>query len=173
MEITKNGFRYLILALALFVYANGAFAQHDVAIAKGAAKYSKALTKAQWEKVLDLTYPEIITRNGGRQAMINKSKAFEAEMLQRGFELKKAELSEPLAVYISGKFLMCAVPMRLTFSGPLGKLYSESSLLAVSSDEGKTWTYIDMAQVQINQLAEIFPEINPRLSIPPKRISQD
>ncbi len=159
--------------IACLLFTNGMDAQQPEAIAKGAEKYSKALVKAQWEKVLDLTYPEIITKNGGRQAMINQAKAFEAEMQQRGFELQKAELSDPLEIYKSGKFLMCAVPMRLTFNGPLGKLYSESSLLAVSSDEGKTWTYIDMAQVQISQLAEVFPEINPNLTIPPKRLSQD
>lgn len=167
------GFRHLLFAFSLLASTNIAFAQHEDAITKGAQKYAKALEKAQWEKVLDLTYPDIITKNGGRTAMINQSKAFEAEMQQRGFELQKAELSDPLALYVSGDFLMCAVPMRLTFNGPLGKLYSESSLLAVSANEGTSWTYIDMAQIQINQLAEIFPQINPDLSIPPKRISQD
>ncbi len=173
MELNKRRGRHLVLIFTLIFSSSVAFAQHEDAITKGAAKYSKSLVNAEWEKVLDLTYPEIITKNGGRQAMINKSKAFEQEMQQRGFELQKAELSDPLEIYPSGKFLMCAVPMRLTFNGPLGKLYSESSLLAVSSDDGKSWTYIDMAQVQINQLAEIFPEINSKLSIPPKRISQD
>lgn len=167
------GFRHLLLAFSLLASTNIAFAQHKDAIAKGAQKYAKALEKAQWEKVLDLTYPDIITKNGGRENMMRNAKAFEAEMQQLGFELKKAELSDPLKMYASGEYLMCAVPMRLTFSGNLGKLYSESSLLGVSADSGKTWTYIDMAQIQINQLAEIFPQINPDLSIPPKRISQD
>ncbi len=173
MELSKTGFRHLLLVLTLLVSTTIAFTQHKDAIAKGANKYSNALVKGDWEKVLDLTYAEIIIKNGGRQSMISKAKAFEAEMLQLGFELQKAELSDPLKVYQSGEYLMCAVPMRLTFKGNLGKLYSESSLLAVSSDEGKTWSYIDMAQVQINQLAEIFPDINPELRIPPKRISQD
>ena len=94
-------------------------------------------------------------------------------MEQRGFSLKKVELAEPREVLESGDYLMSVVPMRLTFDGPLGKLYSESGILAVSSNQGETWSFIDLAQVQIAQLAEIFPELNPDLEFPGKRIYQE
>ena len=114
-----------------------------------------------------------VAENGGKQAMLAQAAAFDQNMQQRGFELKDAELAQPLRILKSGNYLMCVVPMRLTFEGPLGKLYSESGLLAVSDDDGETWGFIDLAQVQMEQLAEMFPEINPDLVIPPKRIYQE
>lgn len=166
-------FHVLFLSSLFLMVSFTTLGQHEDAISKGAAKYAKALQKGQWDKVLDLTYPEIVAKNGGRDNMISQAIQFDQTMLQRGFILKKAELSSPLNEYKGGNIIMCVVPMRLTFEGPLGKLYSESSLLAVSDDEGQSWTYIDMAQIQVSQLVEIFPEIPSDLDIPTKRITQD
>lgn len=142
-------------------------------IAKEAEQYAAALEDGDWEELLKLTNEEIIETNGGSRTMVAQSEAFEAEMQQRGFTLKKVELAEPREVLESGEYLMSVVPMRLTFDGPLGKLYSESGILAVSADDGQTWSFIDLAQVQVAQLAEIFPELNPGLEFPVKRIYQE
>lgn len=172
MEIINRWKTSVIMAL-LCVTALSLKAQDTLAIGTQAQEYAHALEKANWEAVMDQTFPPLLEKNGGRQKMIAQAKASMQDMQARGFTLKKAELSTPLGVYHSGDYLMSVVPMRLTFDGALGKIYSESSILAVSSDEGNSWKFIDMAQVQMIELTALFPAINPNMKIPVKRIYQE
>lgn len=151
----------------------GATAQDAEAAKAEARKYTKALLKGKWEKVIDMTYPELVTANGGAEKMMIQAELFDQTMVQQGFTLKKAELADPLMMFESGEYWTCVIPTKLTFNGPLGNLYSESGLLALQKKGETTWTFVDMAQVEIAQLIEVFPSLNQGIEIPVKRIYQD
>jgi hypothetical protein len=133
----------------------------------------KAIEKGKWEKILDLTFPEMIKKIGGQRRALKQAQLSDQQMEQQGFKVKVVELSKPLKEVKSNSHLMSIVPMRITFEGPLGKLYSESSLLSISKDKGETWTYISMAQVDFEDILELFPNISSELEFPKSRIYQD
>lgn len=47
-----------------------------------------------------------------------------------------------------------------------GSLSLESTLIAISKDKGKTWTFIDTSIYQINDVKKALPDLSPELVIP-------
>ncbi len=165
----------------LFIFALGAYAQeevtpaiaHEESLMKAAEQFAAATEKLDWNKVIDLTYPPLVKLNGGRQTLIRQAKLSDQNLKQQDFELQEVELSAPLRETPVGEYLLAIVPIRLTFKGPLGKLFSESSLLGVSEDDGQSWSFISMAQADMNQVIELFPKLPKTFVIPTKRIYQE
>ena len=146
---------------------------HEESLMKAAGKYAAATQKQDWNKVIDMTYLPLVKLNGGRQTLLRQAQLSDQNLQQQDFELKAAELSAPLSETPVGDNILAVVPIRLTFNGPLGKLYSESSLLGVSEDAGKSWSFISMAQVGMNQVIELFPKLPKTFVVPQKRVYQE
>jgi hypothetical protein len=98
------------------------------------------------------------------------------ELLRRGTEDMKshgsailgAEVAEPKEVIASGERRFAIVPMTVRVKVPEGTLRSKGFLLAISIDEGKTWTFIDGAGLTKEKLAQLFPDIPSQLTLPSK-----
>tara|TARA_R110002072_G_scaffold10217_9_gene47842 strand:- start:487 stop:1002 length:516 start_codon:yes stop_codon:yes gene_type:complete len=171
MEMINSKSISLVIIFCLFGFRN--YAQVEKKMMKQAKSYSKALEKSEWKKVLELTYPAIIKLAGGEKRYLQQSKNSSLELERRGFSIDMAELSAPSDTVKDGENILSVIPIRLTFDGPLGKLYSESSLLAISGDEGKTWRFISMSQTGMNEILELFPVATRKLKFPIKKVYQE
>lgn len=165
--------KILSLFLASFALSISATAQYEKKMMKQAKSYSIAMEKGKWEKVIDLTYHEIVKLAGGEKRYLQQSKNSALQLERQGFFIDKAELSSPSDTVNDGTHLLSVIPMRLTFQGPLGKLYSESSLLAVSKDAGETWKFISMSQTGMDDVLKLFPNGTRKLTFPIKKVYQD
>lgn len=139
---------------------------------KQALAFSKAMQKGKWEKVAEYTYPEMIKLIGGKRKYLQQAKNFDAQMEREGFKVKLSELSDPGEIVKDDKYHMSIIPMRMTFDGPLGTLYSESSLLAISKDKGENWRFIAMAQTDFAEILELFPNISKDLKFTQSKVYQ-
>lgn len=166
-------FKLFNLFLASFLCFSTAFAQSEKKMMKQAKSYAKGMEKGDWEKVVELTYPEIVKLAGGEKRYIQQSKNSALLMERQGFTIDAAELSSPSDTVSDGGKLLRVIPMRLTFDGPLGKLYSESSILGISIDAGASWTFISVSQTGLEDIVKLFPEATRKLAIPTKKVYQD
>lgn len=165
--------KILSLFLAIFLFTTSGFSQGEKKMMKQARSYAKAMEKGDWPTVVELTYPEIVKLAGGEKRYLQQSKNSSMQLERQGFSIDKAELSNPSDTVKEGSKVLSVIPMRLTFEGPLGKLYSESSLLGISNDGGKTWTFISMSQTGMDDVLKLFPKGTRRLTFPIKKVYQD
>lgn len=49
---------------------------------------------------------------------------------------------------------------------PEGKIKSETTIIGISPDKGKTWYFLDVAGRQLKDLKELFPTLSSQLVIP-------
>ncbi len=146
---------------------------HEESLMNYARKYAEATEKRDWNKVIDQTYAPLVKLNGGAPTLLRQAKLSDQNLEQQDFELQKVELSAPLRELEVGEYLLAIIPIRLTFKGPLGRLFSESSILGVSDNDGQSWSFISMAQADMNQLIELFPELPKDFVVPRKRVYQE
>ena len=64
------------------------------------------------------------------------------------------------------------VPESLLLSTPQGKLRGSSYLLAVSTDQGATWRFIDGSGIDKAFLKKLFPTFPAKLKLPEKKEPQ-
>jgi hypothetical protein len=121
--------------------------------------------KGDIHKLADYTYPKVAAMMGGKEKMIAVIKTGIESMKAEGTSIRNGSIGEVSKIYRSGKELHCTLDQNLVMDVKGGYLTTESQLLGISTDSGKTWTFITIANLNATQLKELFPELNKCLSI--------
>jgi hypothetical protein len=127
-----------------------------------------ALSKGDYKALVDLTFPKVVELMGGRKKMIELLRRGTEEMKKQGSAILSAEVAEPKEVIKSGKRRFAIVPMTVRMKVPEGTMRSQGYLLAISMDEGKTWTFIDGSGLTKEKLAQLLPDAPSQLTLPSK-----
>lgn len=133
-----------------------------------ANELSNALEGKDYTKVIDLTYPKVIEYAGGREkllaAMTNELKTMEAE----GVQIISSKPSPPSQFLHDGNGVYAVVPMTSKFKAQDGIFQVEGSLIAVSTDAGQSWTFIDATGKDQSELKKLLPNFE-KLKVPPEK----
>ncbi len=163
----KSTFKlFLILILSINSFAQNKYSEN---IIQQGNVMGNAMESGNYELLASYTYPSIAALMGGKEQMINSIEIAMSEVKRQGFKITEVKLGEPQKIYIAGDELHCLVPQTIIMSYDKGQLVNDSYLLAASKDEGKSWYFIDTAQLTQENAAEIFPEFNSNLKIPDKK----
>jgi hypothetical protein len=123
-----------------------------------------------YAKVADLSHPEIVEVMGGKEKMVEKTSEIMAGLKARGLAFKKytvGKIGEPV---VDGKTAYIVVPTTVVLTGPKTTIESDSYLLGVSTDSGKTWTFADGAGLSNPVLRDkVFPSLPAALKLPEKK----
>ncbi len=152
----------------MLVYATGVSAQYSARIKETAELMAAATKKNDLNTLAKYTYPKVLAAMGGRDKMIAAIQKGFKEMAAKGITFKDVSLGEPGKVVKAGNELHCLIPQYLSLNVTGGYITSTSSLLAVSADQGKSWTYVDAGNMTEQHIKILFPNFNKSLVIPPK-----
>jgi len=153
--------------LALLAWCTTAFALGEPpvppaalqAAKKSAAKMQEAARRGDWAKVLEYTYPTLVERMGGKE----KALAFMKKQAG-GIKLRSVKLGEPTqAARVGDKTIQVTLPTQVRMAGPISEAEIESTLLGVSRDGGKTWTFVDVQNPE--QVRAVVPDVSPELKL--------
>ncbi len=162
-----------MLLLALFAVAGPMWADEKVDTSKVrdlADAVGKAVLDNDYAKVADLTYPKIVEVMGGKEKMVEKTGEVMAGLKAQGLAFTKYTVGKPGGPVIDGKTAYVVVPTTILLTGPQTKIESESYLLGVSTDGGKTWTFADGAGLSNPVLRDkVFPSLPAALKLPEKK----
>ncbi len=92
------------------------------------------------------------------------------QLKAQGIEIVGSEFGEPGEFYPEGNNLFVIVPTKNELTFPQGKIFSKSYLLGISSDSGKTWTFVEGAGMKIKQpWTRCSPSCRKNLSYLPRK----
>lgn len=146
-------------------------AQIKAAVKQQAEQIHRATMAGDHDKLIDATHPKIVEMLGGREGMkatiITQQKQFEAE----GLSFARWSVSEPTALVSSGEKLFAIVPTSVSLKGPLRTVTQPSYLIGVSSDQGKSWVFLDGAGIgdEKEKVFQVIPEFPRDLKLPGKQ----
>ena len=133
-----------------------------------AKELEDALQQKDYAKVIDLTYPKVIEYAGGREkllaAMTNELKTMEAE----GVEIVSSSSSAPSQFLHEASSIYAVVPITSKFKAKDGMFQVEGSLIAISTDAGQNWTFVDATGKDQAELKKILPNLD-KLKLPPEK----
>lgn len=75
---------------------------------------------------------------------------------------------EPLIVK-SGNELQATIAQHTEIKLSQGRLVSTSTLIAISTDKGSNWTFIDTSNKEMATLRKALPNLSPTITIPPQQ----
>jgi hypothetical protein len=78
-------------------------------------------------------------------------------------------IGEPGEIIAYKDQLQCVVPQYTDMQTPMGRLSLSSSLIAISTDKGKNWYFVDTNMYKTDKLTAVLPDLSPKLVIPPQQ----
>ena len=142
---------------------------HATAIKTSAIDMSRALIKNDFATFSKYLPDAVIEYAGGKEVLKTKMDSTYAAMKEFGARFKKIIIGNPGTVIRYKKQLQSVVPQSTTITSMLGDMTVETSLIALSADNGKTWKFVDTNIYKVDKMKTILPDLSPDLVIPPQK----
>lgn len=153
----------MLVVCALQVTAQNAY--EDV-INQAGADMVLAMKSKNYETLVKYTYPKVVAMVGGEENLLDLVKNSMESVASQGLIFKEIIVGKPQKIYTAGTELHCLVPQTVTMENSESTITSETFLLAVSTNKGKNWYFLDTAMLNEQYKASLFPNFNKQLQIP-------
>jgi hypothetical protein len=158
--------------IAMFALFSVAFAQTDDSrigrIKKGASGLSDAMLTSNYKAVVDLTYPAIVDLLGGPEKAVGTVQEQMKGIKEQGISITSFTLSDPSEIKTGGSELFAILPATMEMKAPQAKITLKTFLIAISRDQGKSWSYADGSNLTPELMKTFFPKFPPELKLPEK-----
>ena len=128
-------------------------------------KMMDATCTGDYRTVLDMTYPKVLEMMGGKEAALKQIETAMNAIKGQGITFKVKEVNTP-TVMKSGKEFYRVTPYALLMTVPGKKITLSSAVVGVSSDEGKSWKYINLNEKGEKGIREMLPQLPAEMKIP-------
>jgi hypothetical protein len=119
--------------------------------------------------MVDMTYPKVVEAAGGRERMLASFTKEMKEMEAEGVTVLSSTAGAPTQIiHISGS-VYAVLPTTLKVKARDGIFQTEGSMIGISSDGGKNWTFIDAGGKDQKELRRILPDAVDKLNLPPEK----
>lgn len=120
---------------------------------------AEAMTKGDFETLIELTHPKIVEAGGGREAMIETARKAIDGLKKSGYAFESCKVEVPQSLKRTPVGLFCLVPMSVRIKLTKNRtMTTRSALLAFSADDGKTWKFVDTSSGD-EEVRKLLPEI--------------
>ena len=132
------------------------------------AEMKKFFLAEDYDNFADYTYPKIIEMMGGKSNMLNATKQGMNKMKNDGFTFTDLTFKNPSEFLAKDGELQCSLTQQIIMQTPRGKIESEYTLIALSSDNGLNWTFIDTSGKDKETMMKYFPNLHDEIIIKQK-----
>jgi hypothetical protein len=134
-----------------------------------AQEVNDAFRRRDFARMLDMTYPKVVEAAGGRERMLASFTKEMKEMEAEGVTVLSSTAGAPTQIiHISGS-VYAVLPTTLKVKARDGIFQTEGSMIGISSDGGKNWTFIDAGGKDRSQLNGFLPGVGDKLNLPPEK----
>ena len=135
-----------------------------------ANQLNEAVLSEDYERAADLTYPKLIQLIGGRAKYLAVLKGGMNETQSDRFRIISTVSDDPTDIIEVGSDVYAILPTTMKIKVAEGVLVGQSSLIGVSKDRGKHWTFVDAGNgFSHKQLKTLFPAVADRLKVPKQK----
>lgn len=156
------------LSLLFFCCVSSIGQVDNVRMKNQAEETAKALLNDDYETLIKFTYPKVIKLIGGKEKMISIIKKGKFEMNDQGISFEKVDIGEPGKAVKAGDEIHALIPQTVFMKVPNGRMKSETNLLAISTDNGNNWYFLDTVNLTMETIKNILPNYNTDLILPIK-----
>ncbi|MCB9045065.1 MAG: hypothetical protein H6550_02880 [Chitinophagales bacterium] len=144
----------------------------DVSAAKKSAflaakSMDEAMVNKRYDDYAAFIHPRVLENvKGGRAGMTIQVAEQIKELEESGNLLTAVWPNMPENMLDTNGEWQCVLPQYMEYRLPEGKIKATTSLIGLSPDKGKTWYFLDVAERNLAQMRQLFPNLSSKLVIP-------
>ena len=127
-----------------------------------------AFSRKDYAKVIDLTYPKMVEYAGGREKMLAETTNEIQSMEMEGVHILSSTYAPPTQFVSDSTGIYAVIPVVSKVKATDGIFQTEGSLIAVSTDGGQNWTFLDASGKDQTELKKVLPNLE-RFNLPPEK----
>ncbi|MGV3706355.1 MAG: hypothetical protein ACO1NU_13350 [Arcticibacter sp.] len=118
--------------------------------------------------IIKYTHASAIKLAGGTDAMLKFLTSTMGSMTEQGVQIDSVKLGQPGNFFKAGNEIHCLLPQELIMKyGSDKKIITKGYLLAISSDNGLKWTFLNLSEQLNNQtITKLLPNFNQEMVLP-------
>lgn len=133
---------------------------------KDAKEFNEAFLKGDFDKYVDMTIPSVIEVAGGKEVMVTNARASYEMTTKSGLAYESIEPLKPSKFMFAGRDLQSILPQTIITKIGKTKISQKVYFLASSSDEGKTWTFLNLEPYDTASIKTYVPSYTGDIEIP-------
>jgi hypothetical protein len=158
-----------VLAVALIYTPRAAGQPMQTKIKVQAMQMAEALVRNDYAGFIRFIPPDVVSYAGGKEKLLHNMDSASTAMKQFDIKFKKILIGNPGEIVDYKGHLQCVVTQTTTLESVLGDLEAETSLIAISPDQGENWYFVDTNVYKVDQVRSVLPGLSPALKIPPQK----
>lgn len=156
---------FSILCIAFVSISIHAQSQVELLL-QDAEKFNEAFIKGDFETYVDMTIPSVVEVAGGKEIMINNAKASYEMTTKGGMIYESIKPLKPSKFMFAEKDLQSILPQTIITKIGDTRISQKVYFLASSSDEGKTWTFLNLEPYDTASIKTYVPSYTEDVEIP-------
>ena len=129
-------------------------------------KMGSAFIGGDYRTFAHYTYPLILKSMGGASKMVAILTKGTNDMRAQGMNFNNITFDEPSKIIKSGNELQATIAQHTDIKVPNGRAVSTSTLIAISTDNGINWTFIETSNKDMSTLKKALPNLSSSIRIP-------
>lgn len=138
-----------------------------------ASAMAAAYAKGDYLTMARFTHKKVVDMLGGPQKMATALHDKMAELSSKGVTLISVETGPVMQMVQTPAGGQCIIPQDVRMAADGKKVYSRTHLLGISTDKGKTWTFLDANGQTPAMLHGLIPDLRKEIVIPEKQIKAE
>jgi hypothetical protein len=127
-----------------------------------------AFSRKDYAKVIDLTYPKMVEFAGGREKMLAETTSEIQSMEAEGVQILSSTYASPSQFVSDASGIYAVIPVVSKVKATDGIFQTEGTLIAVSTDGGQNWTFVDASGKDHAELKKVLPNLE-KFNLPPEK----
>jgi hypothetical protein len=136
-------------------------------IKEQAGRMGQALISGDYKTFVRYTYPGLITIAGGADKLTEQLSRLMNDMKRKGMEFKSVSFGAVSKIVTSGHEQQCTLPQHTEIVMQDGRVVTTSTLIGLSSDGGRNWTFVDTSNKDMATIRKLLPGLSNAIVIPP------
>ena len=128
--------------------------------------YAFAQVHGDQDILLDFTYPELIDKAGGPEAMKNMLRQIYQTRSEKGQYVQELEIKEPIVFSHVKDEIHALVPIVTTLKVPGGLLITPATIIAVGTGNRQNWYFIETTSINDRNVQKVLPNWDNSLTLP-------
>ncbi|OON69238.1 hypothetical protein [Hymenobacter sp. CRA2] len=129
----------------------------------------QAFMQADFETFADFMHPDVVRLAGGPDVLAQQLRKGMEEMTTQGGKVNKVTHGTPSRIVSVDRQLQCTVPQTTEFQLAKDTRTAQSTLLAVSTDDGQHWAFLDTAGKDWETVRRLVPSLSREIVLPQQK----
>jgi len=155
-----------LIGIFFSLFTNSIQAQIIDEIKTAGQIYAFAQVHGDQDILLDFTYPELIDKAGGPDAMKRILQQIHQTRTKEGQTVKELEIKEPIIFSQVKDEIHALVPIITTLKVPGGLLVTPSTIIAVGTRQRENWYFIETTSIDERNIKKVLPNWDNSLTLP-------